>query len=121
VLVQRPSGGFRMPNAARMTDQETCPSGSTGTITTGARTVFIEGKAAARVGDKLDCGGGFTTIESGSPTVEIEGAKAARITDTTCHKGKIATGALTVIIGNGGGRTTTLDTAHQNGAPFVRG
>lgn len=111
-----------MPQAARVTDKETCPSGSSGVIATGAGTVFIEGLAAARVGDKLNCPGGPSVIESGSPTVIIEGAMAARVTDTTCHKGRIVTGAGTVIIGNGGGkgRTTTLDDAHQRGTPFVR-
>jgi uncharacterized Zn-binding protein involved in type VI secretion len=93
-------------------------------IVTGAATVFIEGLPAARKGDKLGCGG-VTQIESGSPTVSIEGSLAARITDTTCHKGVLTTGALTVLIGNGGGggggsRSTTLDDAHRNSAPFVR-
>lgn len=110
-----------MPQAARITDKELCPSSSAGVIATGAATVLIEGLFAARVGDKLACPGGPSQIESGSPTVEIEGAKAARVTDTTCHKGRIVTGALTVIIGDGGtARTTTLDSAHRSGAPFIR-
>ena len=111
-----------MPNAARVTDPECCPHSSSSPIVTGAATVFVEGLPAARKGDKLSCPGGPTQIESGSPTVKIEGAEAARIGDTTCHKGAIIKGAATVVIGNGGAsRGTTLDSAHRNGAPFVRG
>ena len=111
-----------MPNAARVTDPESCPHSSSSPIVTGAATVLIEGLAAARKGDKLQCPGGPTQIESGSPTVKIEGSNAARVGDTTCHKGAIFKGARTVIIGNGGGvRSTTLDGAHRTGAPFVRG
>lgn len=111
-----------MPNAARVTDPESCPHSSSSPIITGAATVLIEGQPAARNGDKLDCPGGPTQIESGSPTVKIEGANAARIGDTTCHKGTIVKGARTVIIGDGGAqRSTTLDNAHRSGAPFVRG
>ena len=102
---------------------EACPNGGSSPIVTGAGTVFIEQRQAARKGDKLDCGGGPTQIESGSPTVKIEDSEAARVTDTTCHKGKIATGAMTVFIGDGdgGGRSTTLDQAQRNATPFVRG
>ena len=109
-----------MPRAARIGDTETCGHGS-GAIVTGSATVIIEGRLAARVGDKLNCGGS-TQIESGSPTVIVDGSRAARVTDTSCHGGRIATGAATVIIGNGGGsRSTTLDRAHGKAAPFVRG
>ena len=112
-----------MPNAARITDTEApCPAGDGGPIVTGASTVFIEGQPAARVGDDVDCDGGPSHIESGSPTVGIEGAQAARVGDTTCHGGKIATGARTVFIGNGvGSRSTTLDKAKDAAAPFVKG
>jgi uncharacterized Zn-binding protein involved in type VI secretion len=103
-----------------MTDLEACPIMGVSPIVTGAATVFIVGLPAARKGDKLGCGG-VTQIESGSPTVSIEGSLAARVTDTTCHKGVLTTGAVTVLIGNGGGsRSTTLDEAHRNSAPFVR-
>jgi uncharacterized Zn-binding protein involved in type VI secretion len=99
---------------------EACPIIGMSPIVTGAMTVLIVGLPAARKGDKLGCGG-VTQIESGSPTVSIEGSLAARMTDTTCHKGVLVTGAPTVLIGNGGGaRATTLDTAHDNSAPFVR-
>lgn len=111
-----------MPPAARVTDIETCPHTSAGPIALGSPSVTIENLPAARVGDKLDCPGGSTQIESGAPTVKINGHKAARVGDTTCHKGKIVTGAATVTIGNGGGvRSTTLDQAHRDGTPFVRG
>lgn len=111
-----------MPQAARIGDKEACPNGGNSLILTGAATVFIEGRQAARVGDKLDCAGGHTQIESGAPNVLIENAHAARMTDTTCHKGKLITGAATVFIGNGAqGRSTTLDRAQRDAVPFVRG
>lgn len=111
-----------MPLAARMGDMEACPNGGDSPIVTGAATVFIEGRPAGRKGDKLACAGGHTQIETGSPTVFIEGREAARVTDTTCHRGAIATGASSVYIGNGSGtRVTTLGRAHQAGTPFIRG
>ncbi len=110
-----------MRQATRIGDLEECPNGGSSPIVTGASAVFIEGRLAARVGDKLDCAGGHTQIESGSPTVFIEGMHAARTGDTTCHKGALTTGATTVFIGNGGlGRSTTLDRAQRNAMPFVR-
>ncbi len=111
-----------MPPAARVTDTESCPNSPSAPIATGSPTVAIERRPAARVGDKLECPGGPTQIESGAPTVRINGHKAARMGDTTCHKGRITTGARSVRIGNGGGaRSTTLDQAHRGGTPFVRG
>lgn len=111
-----------MPPAARVTDTETCPYSASAPIALGSPNVAIERQPAARVGDKLECPGGPTEIESGAPTVKINGHKAARVDDTTCHKGRIVTGARTVRIGNGGGsRATTLDQAHRGGTPFVRG
>lgn len=111
-----------MPPAARVTDIASCPHSSATPIALGSPTVSIENFPAARVGDKLDCPGGPTQIESGAPTVKINSHKAARVEDTTCDKGKIVKGAATVTIGNGGGvRSTTLDTAHRDGTPFVRG
>ncbi len=111
-----------MRQATRIGDLEACPNGGNSPIVTGAASVFIEGRAAARVGDRLDCAGGHTQIESGSPTVVISGAHASRIGDTTCHKGALTTGAARVFIGNGGGaRATTLDRAHRDAVPFVRG
>lgn len=111
-----------MPQAARLGDLETCPGGG-GPIVTGAATVFIEGRQAAVQGSRIDCTSGPTVIESGSPTVRIEGEPAARRTDTTCHKGMIINGAVTVFIGNGGGGGTaggTMDRAYQAGAAFAR-
>lgn len=116
-------GGLGVRQAARIGDLEACPNGGDSAIVTGASTVFIEGRPAARVDDRLDCGGGHTQIESGSPTVVIERAHAARVDDTTCHKGALKTGARTVFIGDGvaQGRTTTFDRAQRNAVPFLRG
>jgi uncharacterized Zn-binding protein involved in type VI secretion len=108
-----------MPPAARTTDTESCPIKNKGTIVTGEKTVLVMGLPAARKGDTLDCGSP-SQIESGCPSVKIGNNEAARIGDTTCHGGKIATGAPTVLIGDGAtARRTTLDAAHGNAAPFV--
>jgi uncharacterized Zn-binding protein involved in type VI secretion len=107
--------------AARISDMEACPSGG-GAIMTGEVTVLIEGLPAARVGDSIACSGGPITIESGAPKVVIGGSNAARMTDSSCHGGKIVKGAATVLIGNGGGgRSSTMQSAHSNAAPFARG
>lgn len=96
--------------------------GGSSPIVTGAASVFIEGRQAARSGDKLSCPGGPTQIESGCASVKIEKSKAARIADTTCHKGALTSGAVTVFIGDGAKtRFTTLDRAQQDAVPFVRG
>lgn len=75
-------------------------------IITAASTVFIEGKAAARVGDiagnhyrPLSDPHILPKISIGSSTVFIEGKAAARIGDNLECGSKIITGASTVEIG----------------------
>lgn len=70
-----------------------------GPILTGAATVIICGKPAARVTDKARCKGPTDTITTGSATVLIERQLAARVGDRTAHGGVIITGAQTVLIG----------------------
>ena len=78
---------------------------SSSKVLTGSSTVFIEGKAAARVGDILgkhvNSKGNMhiPKINKGSSTVFIEGKAAARIGDTTDCGSKLLTGASTVNIG----------------------
>jgi uncharacterized Zn-binding protein involved in type VI secretion len=109
-----------MPPAARITDQESCPHASHATIVSGEATVLIMGQPAARKGDQLDCGS-KAQIEAGCPTVKIGNNEAARIGDTSCHGGTLASGAVTVLIGDGAPpRRTTLDRAYASGAPFVQ-
>lgn len=58
------------------------PLGASGTIMAGAARTFVNGKAAARVGDMVMCDEhGPQTIVSGSGTVTIEGSPAARVGD----------------------------------------
>ena len=83
-----------------------------GTITTGAPTVFINGRPAARLGDLHVCplcspsphvGG---PIASGASTVFIGGQPAARMGDVCTCAGPpdaIVTGSANVFIGGGGG------------------
>ena len=62
--------------------------------------VLIGKLPAARVGDMLVCAGGPDTILTGAPTVLIEGKPAARLTDLTAHGGVIvAPGCPLVLIG----------------------
>lgn len=95
---------------------------SGGKIIQGASSVFINSKPAARLNDPCDCADGPSHVGSASPTVFIEGKAAARIGDTTCHHGVIVKGSTDVLIGNGGGASPAgaMSTAHGNGAPFVR-
>jgi uncharacterized Zn-binding protein involved in type VI secretion len=58
-----------------------------GTVISGASGSEINGKAIARIGDKVTCPqkghGGTTTIVSGDPTVIVDGSPAARHGDKT--------------------------------------
>jgi uncharacterized Zn-binding protein involved in type VI secretion len=82
-------------------------SGVSGTQTTGAGKVYIQGLRAARKGDggttSCPCDGGGYTITSGSGKVFIQGQSAARIGDSTnLHghgAGSMITGAGKVFIG----------------------
>jgi uncharacterized Zn-binding protein involved in type VI secretion len=97
-----------MPEAARIDDDHICPMMGPGDVPhqggkvlqTGARTVFIGGPPAARVGDKVKCNGPPGTIVKGSATVHIEEAPAARRTDPTDHGGTVTVGCGTVTIGD---------------------
>ncbi|RXK47180.1 PAAR domain-containing protein [Aquirufa rosea] len=65
----------------------------------GCPTVLIGNLPAACVGDMLVCIGEPDTIISGSQTVFIGGKAAARMGDTTLHGGTIVLGLPTVLIG----------------------
>ncbi len=81
-----------------------------GQVISGAPTVFINGRPAARVGDQIltprvepqrPCVGG--PIVSGSATVFIGGKPAARMGDlavTACGPEAIVTGSPNVVVGN---------------------
>ena len=91
--------------AARIGDDHKCdrlgpPRHVGGPILTGAGTVLIEGRPAARVSDRAKCHGHDDVITTGAPRVIIEGKLAARIGDRTHHDGVIMTGAGTVLIGD---------------------
>jgi uncharacterized Zn-binding protein involved in type VI secretion len=62
-------------------------------------TVEIDGKHAARVGDKAHCRLATDTVMMGSSTVYWDGAPAARKDDLCMHGGKIVNGSPTVLIG----------------------
>jgi uncharacterized Zn-binding protein involved in type VI secretion len=107
-----------MPPAARRTDQHICEAHEGETpVVTGAATVNIAFRPAARVGDRAACPGRAEIVE-GSANVFIEGASAARLGDATAPKGVIVTGAPTVNIGS----TPEVDAllaAAKVGMPFL--
>ena len=90
-----------------------------------AVTVTIAGIPAARVGDKAVCVGPPDTIAMGSLGVFIQGRAAARMGDPTVHGGVIVAGCPTVLIGDigGGGAGTpqgqALIAGRRTGAGFA--
>lgn len=66
----------------------------------GVATVLIGKLPASVVGDQCLCVGPPDRIVKGSSTVFIGGKAAARMGDTTAHGGVIALGCPTVIIGD---------------------
>lgn len=97
--------GLYMSNgmpAARVGDQDTGHGKHGPTpITTGAASVTIGGKSAARIGDMLaPHHPGVRVIMKGSATVTIEGKPAARVGDPINCGGVIAAGDGSVKIGD---------------------
>ncbi|MCA2016723.1 type VI secretion system PAAR protein [Vibrio tritonius] len=99
-----------MPGAARVGDIDTGHGCFPPTaITAGSGDVFIDGIAAARVGDPLQLhscpcpktphGLHGRSVAAGSGTVKINGVAAARLGDAVDCGGTIAVGSGTVIIG----------------------
>jgi len=66
-----------------------CPIHGVGIVETGASAAFVDGKAIARVGDRISCG---AVIETGAACTIIEGQPAAREEDTTSHGGVLVEG-----------------------------
>ena len=66
-----------------------CPLHGEGTVTSGAASAAIDGRAVARVGDRTSCG---AVIETGSPGSAIEGQPVARQGDATSHGGILVEG-----------------------------
>ena len=92
--------------AACQGDMHTCPAHegrrphNGGPILEGSPDVFIGGKPAARVGDKVQCEvGGPDIIVEGAPMVLINGRPAAILGSKTAHGGVIIGGSRDVLIG----------------------
>lgn len=110
-----------MPEAARVTDDHSCPRFPEGPkvhpiLPEGEPTVKIGFLPAAREGDFLQCEGDIDTILKGEPTVKIGGKPAARKGDPTKHGGKITGGHPKVRIGS----TTQGAALMKAGAPLVK-
>jgi len=69
--------------------RHSCPLHGEGTVQTGASATFVDGRAVARVGDRISCG---AVIETGAACTMIEGQPAAREGDTTSHGGTLIEG-----------------------------
>ena len=68
-----------------------------GVIVTGASRTLVNGRPAARMGDRHSCpipGHGVTSIVSGSPDTLTEGKPNARMGDATACGARIVTGSL---------------------------
>jgi uncharacterized Zn-binding protein involved in type VI secretion len=96
--------------AARLGDMHVCPMVTPGVppiphvggpiITPGAPNVLIGGMPAATVGCMCTCVGPPDAIIRGSIGVMIGGRPAARMGDNTAHGGSIVIGMPTVLIGD---------------------
>jgi uncharacterized Zn-binding protein involved in type VI secretion len=96
-----------MPQVARLADKAqtsadahgcpACPHPAIGPIVQGSTDVFVNGRPAARKGDKgvhaVCCGPNTFTIAKGSPDVYVNGQPLARMNDKTQHCG--GTGPIT--------------------------
>ncbi|BDM24172.1 MULTISPECIES: PAAR domain-containing protein [Pseudomonas] len=71
-------------------DLHVCPLHGEGTVETGSSSTLVNGRAIARVGDRVSCG---AIIETGAACTMIEGQPAARDGDSTSHGGTLVAGA----------------------------
>jgi uncharacterized Zn-binding protein involved in type VI secretion len=95
-----------MPGLATLGCHHTCPAYDGdrphigGPVLGGSATVFVGGKPACRVGDKLQCNSANPdTVALGSATIFVNGLPAARAGDPTAHGGRLAEGSPTVFGG----------------------
>src|ERR1700688_4861219 len=103
-----------MQPAARQGDEHKCSDigpneGASLKIEEGSPNIEINGRPAARVGDKVSCR--MAVLESpviaeGSSTVTFNGKPAARAGDRIQKGGSVTTGSPNMMIGDGGGRVT---------------
>lgn len=71
-----------------------------GSVVSGSADTDVNGKAVARVGDKVTCSKhGSTTIVSGDDSVVIDGKPVARHGDKTACGGTLISGQATTGIG----------------------
>jgi uncharacterized Zn-binding protein involved in type VI secretion len=88
-----------MPPASRITDLHSCPLHPGGPVASGSPDTIIAYAPAARVTDRVACGGAVDVVRRGASNVLINHLEAARLGDPTVHGGVLATGAPNVIIG----------------------
>ena len=66
--------------------QHSCPIHGSGTVVSGASEALVDGRAIARIGDRISCG---AVILTGSPGAIVEGQPAARQGDSASHGGTL--------------------------------
>lgn len=69
--------------------KHSCPIHGGGTVVSGASEARVDGRAVARIGDRISCG---AIIQTGSPGTVIEGQPVARLGDKTSHGGTLVEG-----------------------------
>lgn len=110
-----------MPDAARISDNHTCPipGHGGGPIFSGSSNVIVGFLPAARIGDAVIClpVGPVDKIAVGSATVVINHRSAARKTDPCIHGSIIVAGCPTVIIGDSP-QSFTFRAAAVRGTPL---
>lgn len=78
-----------MPAIVLLGHPHHCPSCGPTSISSGSSLFFVNGRAAARVGDRLGCG---AVITSGSALMMDDGQPLARVGDATSHGGTLENG-----------------------------
>jgi uncharacterized Zn-binding protein involved in type VI secretion len=85
--------------AGRHSDQHLCPAHEGGPVAAGASNVQTNSEAQARGADRADCHGPPDFIVTGAGTVTVNSKPAARSTDKTMHQGRVVMGSGNVMIG----------------------
>lgn len=69
--------------------RHSCPIHGSGAVVSGAREAQVNGRAIARIGDRISCG---AVILTGSADTIVEGQPVARLGDCTSHGGVLVEG-----------------------------
>lgn len=94
-----------------------------GVVITGSPFTDIDGKAVARIGDKVTCPrkghGNVTTIVTGDQTAIIDGQPVARHGDKTACGAMLISGQMLTYVDDGAGATTNTPNANDQATRAV--